>query len=206
MRFAKRTKLRVTGVGLALAAVVVLFAACGGAGGPGVASLGSSTTTTTPPAAGSSGANKATAFLDGVKYSECMRSHGVPNFPDPTSDGSFLDIRGVLNGVPIDQNSTQYINANKTCQHFLPAPSPAQFDQAVAQALKLSECMRSHGVPGFPDPKAGNGNISLRIGGNGVDPNSPQFQAANSACKQYSPGGAGLPTPPKPGPAGKASG
>jgi hypothetical protein len=38
--------------------------------------------------------------------------------------------------------------------------------------------MRSHGVPDFPDPTFSNGNIGQR----GIDPRSPQFEAAGKAC------------------------
>lgn len=38
----------------------------------------------------------------------------------------------------------------------------------MAQALKYTGCMRSHGVPSFPDPKQSSGGIS--IGGPGLDP------------------------------------
>jgi hypothetical protein len=41
--------------------------------------------------------------------------------------------------------------------------------------------MRTHGVPTFPDPI-----VSSRLFGfslNGIDPNSPQFQAAQKACE-----------------------
>jgi hypothetical protein len=64
------------------------------------------------------------------------------------------------------------------------------FDSS-GSALKLAECMRTHGVPNFPDPKiqtSGHG-VAIAIGGNGVDPNAPQFQAAQKACKAYQPGG-----------------
>jgi hypothetical protein len=54
--------------------------------------------------------------------------------------------------------------------------------------------MRSHGVTNFPDPQLqANNRISLRIAGPGFDPNSSQYQPANSACKQFTPGGIGLP-------------
>ncbi len=105
MRSAKRTKLRAAPVGLALVALAALFAACGGASGPGVASLGSSTTTTTSPPAGASGGNKEVNYLDAVKYAQCMRTHGVPNMPDPNSKREFLHTPEKLNGVVININS-----------------------------------------------------------------------------------------------------
>ena len=45
--------------------------------------------------------------------------------------------------------------------------------------------MRSDGVANFPDPSTG-GGISISSG-SGIDPNSPQFQAAGKACRQYFP-------------------
>jgi hypothetical protein len=43
--------------------------------------------------------------------------------------------------------------------------------------------MRSHGVPGFPDPKvisSSGGNQRVYL--SGVNPQSPAFQAAAKAC------------------------
>jgi hypothetical protein len=52
--------------------------------------------------------------------------------------------------------------------------------------LAFSECMRGHGVSGFPDP-SGKGGIN--IAGTGVDPSSPTFEAAQTTCKRLLPGG-----------------
>jgi hypothetical protein len=47
--------------------------------------------------------------------------------------------------------------------------------------------MRENGVPDFPDPQ--NGRLMLRAGEGGVDPNSPEFQAAREACQDLAPQG-----------------
>src|SRR5215468_7255891 len=53
----------------------------------------------------------------------------------------------------------------------------------------FSACMRSHGVPNFPDPDA-QGRLRLQGGpGTGINPDSPQFQAAQKACHKLLPGG-----------------
>jgi hypothetical protein len=63
-------------------------------------------------------------------------------------------------------------------------PSGASSDAAVEYA----ECMRENGVPEFPDPK--NGQLTLRAGPDtGIDPNSPEFQAAREACQSKAPQG-----------------
>ena len=66
------------GLATLLVAVALLAAACGGGnpGDLGVASHGS-------PATGSPSSSDSTA-ASSVGYSRCMRSHGVPDFPDPT--------------------------------------------------------------------------------------------------------------------------
>ena len=88
-----------------------------------------------------------------MKLSACMRSNGVPNFPDPNA-------QGVIQGSGIDPNSPAFQKAMQTCQKLTPnggKPTPAQQAQAKAQALKMSECMRSHGVSNFPDPGSSGG-------------------------------------------------
>jgi hypothetical protein len=57
---------------------------------------------------------------------------------------------------------------------------------------KFSACMRKHGITNFPDPSS-QGVISIHSG-MGIDPNSPAFQSARSACAKLLPNG-GQPTP-----------
>ena len=51
--------------------------------------------------------------------------------------------------------------------------------------IALSKCMRAHGVTHFPDP-SGHG---INLGGTGLNPRSPAFQAAQQTCFKLMPGG-----------------
>jgi|SRR5215472_2000328 len=143
----------------AVVGIVLLAVACGGCGGS--PSVGGSTT-----------------YQKALAYSQCMRSHGVPNFPDPGSNGTF--------GSPGQRGTINLGNtAVSACRHLLPnhgVVTPAQKQQMVNQALKFTQCMRSHGVPNFPDPSTAGGGISFQMPGN---PHSPQTQSAQHACQKY---------------------
>ena len=63
------------------------------------------------------------------------------------------------------------------------APSPAQRAGAEVVQLKFSRCMRSHGVPNFPDPPpASGGGFGFVFGGSGIDPAAPLFRLAQRSC------------------------
>jgi hypothetical protein len=122
-----------------------------------------------------------------------MRSHGVTNFPDsPGGAGGFrIQVQSgpsgtSVNGVAV--NGRTFQSAMQACRSYLPNgghPTAAQTAKAKAQALAMSRCMRSHGVPNFPDPqfKSGpGGGIGVQLSGPGVNPSSPAFQAAQKAC------------------------
>jgi hypothetical protein len=64
----------------------------------------------------------------------------------------------------------------------------AQQRQLTSQALKFVACMRTHGLPAFPDPVVSAQGVSFR-GPAGVGPNSSQFQSAQQACRKLLPGG-----------------
>ncbi|MEV6965040.1 hypothetical protein AB0M47_07970 [Hamadaea sp. NPDC051192] len=53
------------------------------------------------------------------KYAQCMREHGLKNFPDPTDYGFQLD--GNTSGI--DPASPAYQAADKECQKFAPPPA-----------------------------------------------------------------------------------
>ncbi len=152
-----------------------------------MASLGSTTTTAAASAANSGGLlNPQQGYQQLLSYSQCMRTHGLPTFPDPTESRGNVS----MPNAP-DQNSPQYKSANDACKHLLPfdggAPSAAQTAQITAQLLKYANCMRTHGEANFPDPTVRPGQIGFSL--KGVDPNSPQFAAAQKACRSLSPGG-----------------
>jgi hypothetical protein len=118
----------------------------------------------------------------GVKYAECMRKNGVPEFPDPVNGRVQLKAR---KGSGLDPESPQFKAAEQACKALAPngGASGGRTDPAM---LKFAQCMRKNGVPNFPDPDGG--KLIIRPD-QGVDPNSPQFQAAQKACRKLLPGG-----------------
>ena len=53
-----------------------------------------------------------------VEYAQCMRVNGVPNYPDPGTNGSTN-----FNGTGIDPNSSFFLRANDVCGRQIHAPS-----------------------------------------------------------------------------------
>jgi hypothetical protein len=195
-----------------LVVVGILVVGCGGGGkSPGVAKVSTSNTSTShassstdggggpalgggsPSTSSGAGSSRQSGFSiatgnpqSALKLSECMRANGEPNFPDPNG-------QGVIQGSGIDPQSSAFQKAQKACAKYVGggrAPSPAQQAKAQADALQFSQCMRSHGVPEFPDPtfSAGGGiRISISLHGSsgvgGLDPKSPIFQKAQKTCQ-----------------------
>jgi hypothetical protein len=165
-----------------LVAAALAAAGCGEDstdGGDGGASGGSS-------AAASDGSNRA------VKYAECMRENGVPEFPDP--ENGQLTLRAGP-GTGIDPNSAEFKAAQEACQDLAPQGGQAggaQSSRLQAQVLEYAKCMRNNGVPNFPDPDFSGGGVAMQLP-QGVDQNSPQFQSAQQACQDVLSGLGGTP-------------
>lgn len=165
-----------------LGGLSLLAAGCGSSPGSHVAQISSSTMQSNS----SSNSPTASAQASGaLTFSRCMRTDGVPNYPDPTNGGTLVKESLQQLGV----SGARFQAAVTACNHLLPnggsGPSPAQVQQARAQALRFSQCVRRHGVAGFPDP-ASNGRIPDPATA-GINQGSPKFQAANQACANYRP-------------------
>jgi hypothetical protein len=142
---------------------------------------------------------KVPAGVNGRKFSACVRSHGVPGFPDPNGEG-VIQLSGGP-GSAVEPNSPKFQSALQTCRKLLPNgghATPAQIAAAQRQMLAFSACMRTHGVPGFPDPKFTGGHVTFQA--NGFDATSPKFFAARQACRSKLPGKAGGPLTQSAGP------
>jgi hypothetical protein len=151
-----------------------------------IAACGSSTTVT---AAGST-------RTPALAYVDCMRSHGVPNVPDPGPEG---DIQ-LSPSSGINTSSPSFKAAQTKCAKLLPSGRPGglgpRSEQANEQMLALSKCMRVHGVSGFPDPTLGPPpsspqQFAIAIGRDGVsllvpktiNVSSPVFKQAATTCR-----------------------
>jgi hypothetical protein len=178
--------LRRAGALAIIAGIALLATACSASS---AASSGASNGSGTSNAAGA----KSSGYAAEVAYSRCMRSHGVPNFPDPQHNASGTGIAT----TGIDTSSPQYHSADATCRHLLPDGGTATSQQAGQQQLnvllRFAGCMRSHQVPNFPDPVVSNGSISWNLGGGSLDTRSPTYQAAQRACQSLLPAGAAVP-------------
>ncbi len=160
----------------AVAAFSLLAAGCGGGGSssPGVANVGSSATTTT--------ASTQTGL---VAFSQCMRAHGVPNFPDPDGSGEIPKTQVVANA---QLNPHKFNAAQTACIHLAPNGSlgrqqtAAQKRAQLADELSFAKCMRSHGVARFPDPTA-QGQLSVEmVQAQGIDVHAPAVLHVVQAC------------------------
>jgi len=168
--------------GLLLGAVLALGAAgCGGddAGDTGIASAGGTATPSSSASAASG--NDSDGFL---RYAQCVRDNGVPEFPDPEVDGGKVHLQ-----LPPGLDREKVEAAQAKCRQYLPngGEGNRQIDpEAREQILKFAQCMRENGVPNFPDP-AEDGGIRLNVDELGIDPQSETFKSAEEKCKQYQP-------------------
>jgi hypothetical protein len=144
---------------------------------------------TSPAATASKSSNVGKA----VAYAKCMRSHGVPNYPDPGSDGVLPKIDVHQLGV----SQAQFAAANSACQHLLPNSSASIetcFDTGICTEalrqqlmngmLRFAQCMRQHGVTNFPDPTVmPNGAPVIKLGAvPGTNWRSAQIEKKLAEC------------------------
>jgi hypothetical protein len=168
---------RRSGPALAAATCAVALAACGSSVDSGVTTNSASANT-------------------GIRFTQCIRAHRVTDFPDPLAGGGFP------RGSNIGQSSPAFQTAQKACESILGSNGAQRQPTAAerASALNFAECMRAHRVPNFPDPMTRSevprntdvivqGQLMFPVGSS-IDPGSPAFQQAASACGQGRPGGA----------------
>jgi hypothetical protein len=171
-----------------MAGVVLLSVACSNSASTGAS--GSSQSAGATPSASNNASNNAVAFA------QCMRAHGVPSYPDPSS------VSGPIDESQLGVSDTVYETARTTCDRLYPRPqsaglTTAQQQQVEAQLLKFAQCMRSHGLPSFPDPNPastiwGPGGGPIFSHPSSINPNSPQFTSAENSCKSLQPGNAAV--------------
>jgi hypothetical protein len=159
---------RTLSVTVAAVGAAALLAACGGAGGSESAATGN---------------GNALA----IKFADCMRAHGVPDFPDP----------GQRRPADESQDSPAFQSASKICDRVVPngpPPAPPSASRRLA-ALRFAQCMRAHGVPNFPDPTItppASTAPTLDLAGiyfalpPGLNLKAPAVQRGRRSCRQLS--------------------
>jgi hypothetical protein len=85
-----------------------------------------------------------------VKFAECMRENGYPDFPDPKASGEFPTF-----GISV--SPAVWTKALRACKDLQP---PGSFSahlspKQLSAARKFAQCIRENGVKDFPDPVNG---------------------------------------------------
>ena len=156
---------------------------------------------------GSSNTGNSTTSQVGTNYASCMRSHGVPNFPDPSSSGALPK----TSPQRLKVSTAQFQTAQRACRHLLPSTvsnssleqcevagvcTRAETQLMLNAGLRFAACMRSHGVPKWPDPTAdsqGRVAFAISVSRDAFDPHSQRIVAKVNDCDHLMPGGGGVP-------------
>jgi hypothetical protein len=120
-----------------------------------------------------------------LTFSNCMRAHGEPAFPDPLPAGGYP--RTGRGGIDqLDPKTPQYTAAMGACRTQAVAAEvihTAAERQAHTQQLDAEDaCIRTHGVPDMPDANA---NGVQAAPAQGVS--AAQLQVAERACAYLNP-------------------
>lgn len=155
--------------GAAAAAILTLAAGCGAPGGSP-----SSNSTLSP-------GHVASLYHE---LGQCIRSHGLPDFPDPVKN-------------PQTGNWQLATGASAPPQHVLiacesiiarlpnqgNAQGPQISSSELAQYRRFAQCMRRQGLLSWPDPNP-DGTFTLPIGMSSV---RGAYQRQMAACDKYAP-------------------
>ena len=124
----------------ALALVSVISTGCG-------SNASSATGTASNSANGPT--TKLTARDKAVKFAECIRAHGVSDFPDPDAKNDFQY------GVSV--SPAVWRRATTACKDLQPPGtlSSKRTPKQQSASLRFAQCIRDNGVKDFPDPVNG---------------------------------------------------
>ena len=119
---------------------------------------------------------------DAVKFTDCMRNHGIASFPDAPG----LDGAGGRTWKDAFQNtSPAFVAADAACHHFLPrsggSRSSASHQPSMAVMLAFARCVRSRGFTRFPDPNS-TGITHQMLAAAGINLHQPALIQAADAC------------------------
>jgi hypothetical protein len=137
-------------VALGLAGLIGLISAGCGSNASSESDTASSPGTASSTSSTSSGANKKLTARDkAVKFAECIRAHGVSDFPDPNAKNEFEY------GVSV--SPAVWNKATSACKDLQPPGtlSGKRTPKQQSTALKFAQCMRDNGVKDFADPANG---------------------------------------------------
>jgi hypothetical protein len=147
----------------------------------------------------SSAASEQQAEVKFADFAKCLREHGIEaeTATGPGGEGHGLRIKGA--GSPAKMQAAQ-----NACKKYQPAPqklnlSPQQKVERAEAVEKFAKCMREHGIE--VHASSSEGHVSIQIHGKpgaGPNPESPDFQKAQSSCQGLLPfkkgfGGSGPP-------------
>jgi hypothetical protein len=117
------------------------------------------------------------------RFARCMRSHGVPGFPDPTTRA----FKFALTPASGNARSPSFTSAVSGCRHLLPdgGPSnetPSRRQAQIAAGLAFARCLRTHGFPNFPDPTSTGQLTPQMVTQAGIDIHQPAVLQAADTC------------------------
>jgi hypothetical protein len=75
----------------------------------------------------SSASTGSPAYAQVLAFAQCMRGHGVPNFPDPGQSRQ--------QGASVNPNSPHYLAAANACQHLLPPGTHVSISTSWSNSL-----------------------------------------------------------------------
>jgi hypothetical protein len=185
-RWRRRLRRAALTAGAALVVGIAVAGCGGGSSSPGVAQL--STSTSGGSAADSGGSattpdGAASTEQKLVAYAHCMRTHGVPSFPDPTSSGAITKEAAIRAFRAVGNSQVEV--AQTACEHLQPdggQPSRAQLAQHLGDLLAFARCIRAHGIQNFPDPTSGGELTREMLASAGVNLHQAAVLQAADAC------------------------
>jgi len=136
---------------------------------------------------GGSRSSDRTALVVLRDLARCVRAHGIPSFPDPQVGSD---------GVPRYPDSAPRVpTATRQACRTIAARIPPDYTSTAAvspgdfqKLLQLARCIRTHGIPDWPDPNAlGEFPINARIQQGG----KRLFVPAVHACARLNPNPSG---------------